>query len=258
MADEVTGTDGDNLDDLAALEAANALALEGDDATASEDSDAAPVEDGSDAADADKDVQTRIAELEKSYKHVRSYADKTSGENAMLKAKLELLEGQIANGVSGKQAEKEVRDFEKEWREALAETPERAVDLISAVARDQDARFAALLDKKIGELTERLDSQTPEYRANKEVVDGLMSKYRLNRNEALELAKDMGAVKSKGTSQPPRVKSPGLAGAAGGSAAGSQAAKRMAPVDGVFIALAKKAGLTDEQIIQMRREAAEG
>lgn len=179
---------------------------------------------------AEDKVTERLEELEKSYSHVRSYADRTSQENAKLRAKLELLESQAERGTQPREAARELAELEKQWREQIADDPSKSVDFVYGVATKLRDDVTGALERKIAALEAKLGDLDPDYRENKEQVDTLAETLGVSREQALKairVLKPKSEATSVRPSQPARPAAPGAPAAKAGVATGRTGTRRI-------------------------------
>lgn len=189
---------------------------------------AAEAEDTPAPAPTDTAYAERLAKLEERYDNLRSYADRTSGENkelrdqlARIQAKAEASQMQREQGLSDAETRRAQADLLKEWRKKIDDDPANAVDLLQVAVGELQAdyqnRFAALEQRfqdrfeKVGAQVQTLD---PEFQRVKDRVQELESKYSMPRESALKLATDEYKSRAEQTkrkpAQPGRTPAPGV------------------------------------------------
>ena len=224
-------------------------------------------------ADADtrvKQLEAEVAKLSKSYEHVRTYADRNSGDNAKLReqlaaasAKLEVL-STAQPGVSQEEMARQQQQYEAEWLKRFEAGDERAfidftrgsIGEYDKAARAREAALAKKLEALESTITEKLAETRrvadPERRQLQPQIKHLVDSYGMSEDAAFKMAKDLA---SKKTAQPARPATPGRAAVGTESPAGPTPKPPVAPLPGME-ELWSELNLPDADKADLRKEPA--
>jgi hypothetical protein len=179
-----------------------------DEGAADPDTDATDPKGQSD--DEEKGQAGEAEKWRKSYENLRSYTDRTITrtkaielENARLKAERDMLASMKAE--AREQSGLSQAEFEKQWKEKLAEDPSSAIDFFRGVAGELKTSIQQEYEGKISALSARLADLDPEYRENKPVIDQYMQDFGVDRETAKKIAAKLSPGKPRRAAIPGAV-----------------------------------------------------
>jgi len=203
-----------------------------------------------------EELKKRDEEVEKSKKSYDEYRSMEDSRSNKLNERIAKLEGQLDATLQQQNARHEPKvdpnQFLKEMQDKIDEDPKNAANYITQMANEfneviteREAKLQALFEQKIAQ-------QSPVYKDNKDLVDGLVKKG-LSFDDALEFAGDLS--KGKKVSQPATPTPPSTV--EGGRVTATDNDVTPYEISKAEERIMRKSGLTDKDIAEIKKEMAQ-